>query len=253
MTDRAGNPLTAKGRTRGWRKENWGRGDYLLGFLSADVKRPVVHQRGRDGQEGLAPAQAGRLSRDVHQGGLSAGAAPQTQNLRTRVEQGRDTGNRGVSQAEAGRGAGALWSLPCTRRWTSSLTGDPRVAAPGVSAPWTNDRVAQQGAEQGLEPRAQRSWDKSTGGPSAASGLRPVGMVAGARPWPPLPMVGDPAGWPHTQASVLGASVRLRGQQLLLLQRVPGTHSPHWPDACFTPCWVAQHLGTRYSPAQPGQ
>lgn len=54
-------------------------GIILLGFLSADVKRPVVHQRGRDGQEGLASAQAGRLSRDVHQGGLSAGAASNTE------------------------------------------------------------------------------------------------------------------------------------------------------------------------------
>ena len=104
MTDRAGNPLTAKGRTRGWRKD-WGQGGIiLLGFLSADVKRPVVYQRRRDGQEGPAPAQAGRLSRDIHQGGLSAGAAPQTRNRKARVEQGRGTGNRGVSQGGAGQG-----------------------------------------------------------------------------------------------------------------------------------------------------
>lgn len=97
---------------------------------------------------------------------------PQTRNRRTRVEQGRDTGNRGISHGEAGWGAGALWSLPCRRRWTSSLMGGPRVAAPGVSTPQIKDRVAQQGAEQGLELRAQRSWDKSTGGRPAGAGLR---------------------------------------------------------------------------------
>ena len=70
----------------------------------------------------------------------------------------RETG--ASAKGEQGRGAGALGSLPCRRRWTSSLTGSPRAAAPRVSAPQTEDGVAQQGAEQGLEPRVQRSQDE---------------------------------------------------------------------------------------------
>ena len=75
----------------------------------------------------------------------------------------------------------------------------------------------------GWPSKAQsRAWNPesrglrtSTGGPPAlpegGAGLPSCGMVVASLPWPLLPVVGGPEGWLHTQASVLGASVRLCG------------------------------------------
>lgn len=71
-------PSPRKARMPGVREGEPGAGAGLfsLGFLGADMKEPVVHPRERGGQDGLAPAQAGRLSWDGQQGGPGAGQLP---------------------------------------------------------------------------------------------------------------------------------------------------------------------------------
>lgn len=231
-----------------------GEGDYSAWLPQRGREKGPLSTREGDGLRGpgLGSKRAGcpRTSTRV----VLVQGQPQTRNRRDKGSARESTWGTGASaKGKQGGGAGAPLVPPLQEaRWTSSLMGGPRVAAPGVSTPQIKDRVAQQGAEQGLEREPSGLGTRALVGVRQAQGFAPAGMVAGALPWLPLPWLGIHATAACTQASVLGVSVHLHGQQLLLLQRVPGTHSPHWPDACFTPCWAAQHLGTCYSPAWPG-
>lgn len=87
------------------------------------MKGPVVHQRGREGQDGLARAQPGRLSWDVYQGGLRAGGSPP--NMEPQAE-GRARGPRGLegetqktgvsAEGEQGMGRARALRPPLCRR-----------------------------------------------------------------------------------------------------------------------------------------
>lgn len=105
-------PSHGKGQDTGVEEGELGEGDYLLGFLSANVKRPVVHQRGRDSQEGLAPAQAGRLSRDVYQGGLSVGQPPKHRTARRESSKGETRGTGVSAKRKQGGGQGLSGPSP---------------------------------------------------------------------------------------------------------------------------------------------
>lgn len=125
-------PSPRKARMPGVREGEPGAGAGLfsLGFLGADMKEPVVHPRERGGQDGLAPAQAGRLSWDGQQGGPGAGQLPTMEpqdGVRARgpgVLKGRHTewGSRPCGGGEAGPGAGGEGSQGrlCRRCWMNT-------------------------------------------------------------------------------------------------------------------------------------
>lgn len=93
-----------------------GEGDYSAWLPQRGTQKgPLSTREGRDGQEGLASAQAGRLSQDVHQGGLRCRGSLKHGNRRTRASSKGETRGTGAS-AKGKQGGGQELSGPSCRR-----------------------------------------------------------------------------------------------------------------------------------------